>query len=75
MVWCAKIGLKIQSPKKTSEIRKKRPKLNKVPKISEITKKHKKRVFFDGFSKILGFGPNLSSPNHQIQTQWMILLL
>ena len=43
---------------------------------SELTRKTGKNDgFFDTFPKFLGFGPNLSKPNCQIQTQWMILLL
>jgi len=28
-----------------------------------------------GFLKFLGFGPNFSAPNYQIQTKWIITLL
>ena len=34
-----------------------------------------KNMFFDTFLKFLGFEPNFSASNYQIQTQWTILLL
>ena len=60
VVWCAKIG----------------PKTKKVQKTSKMTRKNfKEWWFFITFSKFLGFGPNFSTPNYQIWTQWMILFL
>ena len=60
VVWCPKIG----------------PKTKKVWKTSELTKKNVKNYgILTGFLKFLGFGSNFSSPNYQIQTQWIILLL
>ena len=59
VVWCPKIG----------------PKTKKVRKTSELTKKCQKWWFFNSFLKFLGFGPNFSTPNYQIRTQWMISLL
>ena len=60
MVWSAKIG----------------PKIKKVRKTSELTKKNVKNDgILTGFLKFLGFGFNFRAPNDQIKTQWMISLL
>ena len=59
VVWCAKIGPKTKKLQKT---------VKKSPFLTFFCQ-------FWGFSNFLGFGPNFSAPNHQIRTQWMILLL
>ena len=59
VVWCAKI----------------QPKIKKVWKTSEMTRKTSKNDFFGSILKFLGFGPNCSTPNYQIQIQWMISFL
>ena len=53
VIWCAKIGLKIK----------------KVWKLSEMTRRTSQNDgILTGFFKFLGFGPNFSAPNYQIQT-------
>ena len=60
VVWCAKIEPKTKKSLKNLRIDK------RIVKNDDI---------LTSFLKFLGFGPNFSAPNYQIQTQWIILLL